>query len=71
MSPALTGGFLTTAPTREVPKKECYLLRSCLVGARRTLLFMIEHEFLLVGRVRPIHNADTQCTVEGREVKGQ
>ena len=32
-------------------KKECYLLRSCLVGARRMLLFMVEQVFLLMGEV--------------------
>ena len=30
-------------------KKECYLLRSCLVDAGRTLLFMLEQVFLLMG----------------------
>ena len=29
-------------------KKECYLLRSCLVDARR-FLFMVEQVFLLMG----------------------
>ena len=44
-------------------KKECYLLRSCLT---------VEPVFLLMGEVWLMHNADTQCTVEGRvEVKGQ
>ena len=27
-------------------KKECYLFRSCLVGARRMLLFMVDQVFL-------------------------
>ena len=53
-------------------KKDCFLLRSCLVGARRMLLFMIEQVFLLMGEVWLVHNADTQCTVGGRgETKGQ
>ena len=32
-------------------KKECYLLRSCLVDARRRFLFMVEQVFLLMGEV--------------------
>ena len=48
-------------------KKECYLLRSCLVDARRRLFFMVEQVFLPMGDVWSMHNADTQCTVEGRE----
>ena len=43
-------------------KKECYLLRSCLVDAGRMLLFMAEQVFLLMGEVWSMHNADTQCT---------
>ena len=53
-------------------KKECYLLRSCLVDARRMLFFMAEQVFLPVGQVWWMQNPDTQCTVEGREeAKGQ
>ena len=53
-------------------KKECYLLRSCLVDAGRMLLFMVEQVFLLMGEVWWMHNVGTQCTVEGREeAKGQ
>ena len=48
-------------------RKECYLLRSCLVDSRRILLFMFEQLFLLMGEVWSMHNADTQCTVEGKE----
>ena len=48
-------------------KEECYLLRSCLVDAGRMLLFMVEQVFLLMGEVWSMHNADTQCMVEGRE----
>lgn len=42
-------------------KKECYLLKSYLVGARRMLLLMIKQVFLLMERfgrcVMQIHNA--------------
>ena len=31
-------------------KKECYLLRDHLIGARRMLLFMVEPVFLPLGR---------------------
>ena len=31
-------------------KKECYLLRSCLADAGKILLFIVEQEFLPVGR---------------------
>ena len=52
--------------------QNCYLLRSCLIDARRMLLFMIEQVFLPLGEVWSMHNIDTQCTVEERvEVKGQ
>ena len=44
-------------------EKKCYLLRSCLVGARRMLLLIVEWIFLLMGEVWLMHNADTQCTV--------
>ena len=53
-------------------KKECYLLRSCLVDAGRIFLFMIEQVFLLMGEFWSIHNTDTQCTVGGeRRPKGR
>ena len=29
------------------------------------LLFIVEQVFLLMGEVRSMHNADTQCTVRG------
>ena len=46
-------------------KMECYLLRSCLMGAGRMLCFIVEEVWWM-------HNADTQCTLEGREeAKGQ
>ena len=48
-------------------KMECYLLRNCLVDARRMLLFLIEQVFLLLGEVCSMPNADTQCTVVGKE----
>ena len=52
-------------------KKECYLLRSYLVGAGRMLLFMVEvvfHE----GEGWSMYNTDTQCTVcEKRGPKGR
>ena len=51
-------------------KKECSLLRSCLVDAGRMLPLMVEQVFLLMGEVWLMHN--TQCTIEGREeAKGQ
>ena len=46
-------------------KKECCLLKSCLIDAGRMLLFMAEQVFLLTGKVWSMHNADTQCTVRG------
>ena len=42
-------------------KKEYYLLRSCLVNARK-LLFMIEQILLLMGEVWVMRNTDVQCT---------
>ena len=48
-------------------KKECYLLSSCLVGARKMLFFMVEQVFLPMEEVWSKHNAGTQCKVEGRE----
>ena len=48
-------------------KKECYLLRSCLVNTRRMLPVMVEQVFLRMGAVWWRHNADTQCTVVGGE----
>ena len=52
-------------------KKERYHLRSCLVDARRMLLFMVEQILLLMGEVGSMHKADTQCTVGGEEAKRQ
>ena len=53
-------------------KKECYLLRSCLVDARGMFLFLVDQVFLPMGKLWSMHNGDTQCTVEGREeAKGQ
>ena len=54
-------------------KKECYLLRSCLVDAGRMLLFMAEQVLLLMGEVWLMHNAGTQCKVgdEGRPKLGK
>ena len=46
-------------------KKECHLLRHCLIGAGRMLLFMVEQVFLLMGEVRSMHNVDTGCSVQG------
>ena len=46
-------------------KKECYLLRSCLIDARRMVLFMVKQVFLPMGEVWWMHNADAQCTVQG------
>ena len=58
--------------TLEKIKKLCYLLRSCLVDAKRMLLFMVEQVFLLMGEVLLMRNADTQCTVGGeRRPKGR
>ena len=48
-------------------KKECYLVRSCLLGARRMLLFMVEHVFLPVGEVWLRQNAEAWCTWGERE----
>ena len=44
-------------------KRKCYLLRSCLVGARGMLLLVVECVFVLMGEVWLNHNADTQCSV--------
>ena len=52
-------------------KKECYHLRSCLVGAGRMLLFMVEQIFPSTGRVWSMHNAYVQCTVWERRPKGR
>ena len=41
-------------------KNECYLLRSCLVDARRMFLFIVELVFLMRkfgGCIMQIHNA--------------
>ena len=39
-------------------KEECYLVRSCLLGARRMLLFTVEHVFLPMGEVWLRHSAE-------------
>ena len=53
-------------------KKECYLLRSCLIGTRRMLHFMAEQVFLPMGEVWLMHNADMQfLVVKGEEAKGR
>ena len=50
----------------------CYILRCCLVGAKRMLLFMVGWVFLRMGEVWLMHNVDTQYKLEGREeIKGQ
>ena len=46
-------------------KRGCYLLRHCLVVARRMLLFRVEQIFLPMGEVWSMHNEDTQCRVGG------
>ena len=48
-------------------KKDCYHLWSCFVDIRRMLFFVFEQVFLITGEVLLMHNAYTQCTVEGRE----
>ena len=40
-------------------KKECYLLRSCLVDTGRRLPFLAEQVFLPMGEVWSMSNADT------------
>ena len=53
-------------------KKECYLLRSCLVDARRMLLLMVEQVFLPIEEVWSIqiHNAqeEGERRPKGREI---
>ena len=52
--------------------KECYLLRTCLVGAMRMLLLMVEQVFLPMREVCSMHNVGTQHTVRGeRRPKGR
>ena len=47
------------------------ILRNCLIDAA-ILLFVVEQVFRPMGKVLLMQNADTQCTVEGREEdKGQ
>ena len=47
------------------------ILRSCFVDASRCCFLWLSR-FLLIVEVWPMHRADTQCMVEGREeVKGQ
>ena len=41
------------------------------MDAERTFLCVAEQVFLRMGEVAPMHNADTQGTVQGEEVKGQ
>ena len=48
-------------------KKEGYLLRSCLVDARRMLPFMVEQVFIWMGRLSPC----TMHSGEREEAKGQ
>ena len=48
-------------------KNDYYLLKSCLVGARRMLFFMVEQVFLPMEASWLKHNADWKCTVEGKE----
>ena len=48
-------------------KQEGCLPRSCLVDARRILLFMVEQGFLLMGEDWLMYNTDTRCAVQGRE----
>ena len=43
-----SGSWVMVAPYKI--KKECYSLRSCLVGVRRKSLLMVEQVFLPVGR---------------------
>ena len=43
-----SGPWVIVAPYKI--KKECYLLRSCLADAGKILLFIVEQEFLPVGR---------------------
>ena len=53
-------------------KNDYYLLKSCIVGARRMLFFMAEQVFLPMEASWLKHNADWKCTVEGKEeVKGR
>ena len=40
-------------------KKKCYLLRSCLVGAGRIMLSVLEQVIPAHGEVWSMHNADT------------
>ena len=67
--------FMVGHVTPHEIKKECYLLRSCLVNACRMLLLMVKQVFLLMGEVWSMHNANTvhDVRVRGAEkgVKGQ
>ena len=49
-------------------KKERYLLKSCLVDARKMLLFMVEQVFLLMREIWSVHDVDMQCIVLGELV---
>ena len=48
-------------------KNEYYLLKICLVGARKMVLFMVEQVFLPGEEAWWMHSINTPCTVEGRE----
>ena len=48
-------------------KQEGNLPRSCVVDARRILLFMVEQGCLLMGEDWSMYITDTQCAVQGRE----
>ena len=48
-------------------KRECYVLRICLVYPKKMLLVVFEQVFLPVGEVWMLHNADTQRTLRKRE----
>ena len=52
-------------------KKECYLLRSCLVDAGRILLFMVEQVFLTMGEAWSMHIYNVQCEWGERRPKGR
>ena len=50
-------------------KEECYLLRSCLIDARRMLLFMVEEVFLPVREVWLMPNVQRRGEVQSAEEK--
>ena len=49
-------------------KKERYLLKSCLVDARKVLLFTVEQLFLLMRAIWSMHDMDTHCIELGELV---